>query len=526
MANQATLDHLKQACALISVDDNTHGTGYFVGQDIVITCEHVVRTVSNDRTVKVQFRGGTFWATVIGVRKSDDCAVLRVNSTVQDIKPLELGSNCAGGESWQTYGFPRSTDLKGLPLRGTVEDPNGTDAQDKSALILSVDGGVQARLQGFSGSPVLVDGVVVGHFRNIIPDDEGGAQMGVVYACPIDSIKTLIPIKIPSKIPPIVEAATPQVATDKPPGNHFEAFLLYLRNHAAHALAFGALLLSIITLVIFLRSQNDTRVLTAQPKQIILASDFGQDDFFVSAMQGQIRVMAPEIHGVHYLNLPKFNDFAAGMKLVYMSQFFPKDAVFAVQYNPSGASQEPIAFRTKRGVYFVGFTNRVADIFAIENGGVEAAYIITNKDVILINELMNQSGISVVAPAAAHLALHQKIDSLGNKVDYRPTFAGPPKRGSDQALDTAILSIDSFGNCLTSARLKDLGTAGPGDVLIVEASPNTIQVPLMNKYIDVDKGQPVAINVGGFIQLAVRNGSFMQQYGLDQNSRLFIRANR
>src|SRR5262249_41535721 len=35
-----------------------------------------------------------------------------------------------------------------------------------------------------SGSPVLVRNKVVGQMRKIIPDESGGAQMSVIYACP------------------------------------------------------------------------------------------------------------------------------------------------------------------------------------------------------------------------------------------------------------------------------------------------------------------------------------------------------
>src|SRR5262249_1132974 len=49
-------------------------------------------------------------------------------------------------------------------------------------------------LHGFSGSPVLVDGAVVGHLTKHLgdPDDRRRAAYGLVYACPIRAVHDLL----------------------------------------------------------------------------------------------------------------------------------------------------------------------------------------------------------------------------------------------------------------------------------------------------------------------------------------------
>ena len=48
---------------------------------------------------------------------------------------------------------------------------------------------------GFSGTPVLVNGGVIGHLKRIIADQSGErrAEFGLLYACPIQYVQKLLP---------------------------------------------------------------------------------------------------------------------------------------------------------------------------------------------------------------------------------------------------------------------------------------------------------------------------------------------
>ena len=51
--------------------------------------------------------------------------------------------------------------------------------------------GTQA--QGFSGTPVLNSGAVIGHLKRIIPNSDDHAEMGTLYASPAQSLMDLLP---------------------------------------------------------------------------------------------------------------------------------------------------------------------------------------------------------------------------------------------------------------------------------------------------------------------------------------------
>ena len=190
-------DKLKDACAYIEVAGSfgkRRGTGFLVRPDRVATCEHVVRGAAADARIVVRFPSGERLATVEKLDAENDCAVLRLDEPLTGVTPLPLSQTSPKDAPWQAYGFPQATLQGGLLLDGKVQDPQGEDRRRSPSLVLfspSAIGG--AELQGFSGSPVLVNGQVVGHLKQVIPDADGGAMMGFLYACPARYLESLLP---------------------------------------------------------------------------------------------------------------------------------------------------------------------------------------------------------------------------------------------------------------------------------------------------------------------------------------------
>jgi hypothetical protein len=198
------IERIKDACAYITTD-SSRGTGYLVSHDEVVTCWHV----TNDRkSIQVKFKSQQRAATVIGENKQADWAVLKLDRPLNDIQPLPLEDNCLRGAPWEAYGFPAINGESPLWLTGDVVDADiDAPGGGKALLLYSREAG-GAKLQGFSGTPVLVGGKVVGHLKRIIPDDNpiAGAAMGMIYACPVKSLKTGFPSK--------------DSQTNKPPVHH------------------------------------------------------------------------------------------------------------------------------------------------------------------------------------------------------------------------------------------------------------------------------------------------------------------
>lgn len=195
------LDNIKNACAYIDAG-GARGTGYLVSPDTLVTCEHVIRQVPDGQKVELHFGDTRCEAKVITRDDQADCAILQLTTPLNGIEPLNLTAHaCRRGDTWDAYGFPSITKLSGHFLSGDVQDPTGKDPSNNDAVVLysrEIAAGEGAPPQGFSGTPILVGGYVVGHLKRIIPNTADGnsparAMMGTLYACPSRLVANLLP---------------------------------------------------------------------------------------------------------------------------------------------------------------------------------------------------------------------------------------------------------------------------------------------------------------------------------------------
>jgi CheY-like chemotaxis protein len=197
------LADLKAACGLIAAG-TAKGTGYLIDSERVATCAHVVQGAGEGGTISVDFHGEVRDASVLKVDRANDCAILQLHQPLSGVTPLRLNARCRWKAPWDGYGYPAVAKGAGIPLEGAVRDPAARDDLGAPVLILAspeVAAGMAAPIHGFSGSPVVVEGAVVGHLKRIIPDpgmDPTGSgrnprpAFGYVYATPSNAVLTLM----------------------------------------------------------------------------------------------------------------------------------------------------------------------------------------------------------------------------------------------------------------------------------------------------------------------------------------------
>jgi hypothetical protein len=197
-----SFDQLKAACCRI-VTPFRIGTGYLAGDGQVMTCEHIVRELDRGAEVEIFFSAGNCTATIVEKDEVHDSALLRLNQPAPEVAPLRFAGRCARQAVWDGYGFPELAKGIALPLRGVVMDPAGQDTKLRPALLLFSDQiATKTDIHGFSGSPVMVNGYVVGHLKRIMADDgdTSKAAFGYVFASPSERILSLL------KMEPAVQA--------------------------------------------------------------------------------------------------------------------------------------------------------------------------------------------------------------------------------------------------------------------------------------------------------------------------------
>lgn len=183
------------------------GTGYLVAPDRVATCWHVVSPAGPSGTVALEFESGSVSATVIARDEEHDAAVLALAEPVMAVPVLPLGGAVGWKNAWDAFGYPGVGGGAGVPLEGVVTRPDGRDDARRPAIVLrceEIAAGLAAPAGGFSGSPVVVNGAVIGHLKRIIADKDfrGRPCFGLVWATPASAVAALLGQRLAPAQPP------------------------------------------------------------------------------------------------------------------------------------------------------------------------------------------------------------------------------------------------------------------------------------------------------------------------------------
>ncbi|MFO0579800.1 MAG: AAA-like domain-containing protein [Polyangia bacterium] len=193
MRSDERTEDLKAACALVVAGDR-RGTGYLIRTDALLTCYHVVQSVEDGHRVQVKFLHTTIEARVRHLDVRLDCSLLLLDAPLS-VKPLRLADHPPErGQSCVVFGFPAATFESGLLLDGTIQDHNALDLMQRPALAFhSDDLTPNTEARGFSGSPILKGGYVIGQLTQIIPDEDEKPQFQRIFAIPASVLARLLP---------------------------------------------------------------------------------------------------------------------------------------------------------------------------------------------------------------------------------------------------------------------------------------------------------------------------------------------
>ncbi len=188
---------IEQACAYVEVhgpadlSSSVRGTAYRISKRFVVTSERVVRGLALQSTVQLLFPDGPRNAVLQKSDAQTDCAVLELlgDAATQEGKSLRLSVGCERGASWEAYGYA-AAEKPPAPLSwGEILDTEGEDPQRSPAIVLRSQ---TAITQSAAGSPVLVDGQVIGHLKWRLDSESSD---GPLYACPIRHVEALLPVE-------------------------------------------------------------------------------------------------------------------------------------------------------------------------------------------------------------------------------------------------------------------------------------------------------------------------------------------
>ena len=191
----------------------SRGTGTLVTDRFVLTALHVVANRKADPptplpgTIHLTFPTHETDAVIQGTHFDGayDWALLECATPPPNITPLPLGELSESGTAFVTYGFPDTQPVDGMVQTGKVVNEHaalfGTPAFQLFSEQAAAGNG--APVKGASGSPVIIDGALVGVLRFALMDKQQATRAGILYACPIGPIVErcgdLLPIPDPCR---------------------------------------------------------------------------------------------------------------------------------------------------------------------------------------------------------------------------------------------------------------------------------------------------------------------------------------
>jgi len=246
-------------------------------------------------------------------------------------------------------------------------------------------------------------------------------------------------------------------------------------------------------------------------------SDFGAD-VAAAICRGVILGICPEASILDVSHaVRKFAIADGAWRLAFALPYLPVGIHIAVVDPGVGTERRPVGVRVARGDVLLGPDNGLLIPAAETLGGIVEARALANRS--LWRETVSSTfhGRDIFAPAAAHLAAGLPVQALGPRIPE--LIALPPfraRRRPDGSLEAEIVSIDRFGNAITTARAMDL----PPETVTVCVRDQAITGPVRT-YAEA-QGPAVLIGSSGYLEIAVPGGSAAAELGLRLGDRVLV----
>lgn len=196
------LKHIVASCTTLTPDGHEcKGTAFLIDPRHVLTCAHCLGTSQSHAIIaQLRFTAWTgqqdFVAQLVDQPDwSLDIAVLELDEPIS-IEPLTLSSTVNTGDHWQLFGHPGGELDGAIVLTGSIRDTDANLNGMRPLLQLSCQEAAD-KLHGASGSPIVVNGRVVGilmHQRMQLEHAEHALQSIIkpafqtIYALPVSTI--------------------------------------------------------------------------------------------------------------------------------------------------------------------------------------------------------------------------------------------------------------------------------------------------------------------------------------------------
>jgi hypothetical protein len=265
------------------------------------------------------------------------------------------------------------------------------------------------------------------------------------------------------------------------------------------------------------RAKGDVqRLEDAGRKLIVLQTDFGSRDHYMSTLKGSIYTLNRSARiEVITAEIREFDVLQAAWTLWRASKHYPKGTVFVVVTNPGGITSSPILVTTANGQIFIGHDNGCFDL-VVNDYKFMSGYRLSGPKITPPEFKDLFGGVDMFGPAAARISSGDlRVEDCGTPLDrYVNRLPGLRHEVLANQIKGTVMSSDRYGNVTTNITRHDLESIGArvGNQIVVAWGETTIRTPLKTTYGLVSQGSDVGILFEDLLQLAVNEGDFTAKY--------------
>ena len=255
---------------------------------------------------------------------------------------------------------------------------------------------------------------------------------------------------------------------------------------------------------------------------IALLSDFGLRDYYVAAMKGVILTINPTVQIVDVTHQIEPQNVRQGsLVLAQAAEWFPTGTIFVGVVDPGVGTERDIVCAEIDGRLFVAPDNGLLSTLGRKHG-VARAVKVTRKQYFRQPVSGTFHGRDIMAPVAAHLSIGVPMDELGPPVADLVELSWPEPRRTERRVEGEVLYADHFGNVVTNVPREMLEDAPAGSVRVCGADQTFHGIRCTYAQVGVGEGA-VLFGSSGLLEIAVREGSAAERFGLHSGDRVVVR---
>ncbi|MDR9417686.1 S-adenosyl-l-methionine hydroxide adenosyltransferase family protein [Gracilimonas sp.] len=254
---------------------------------------------------------------------------------------------------------------------------------------------------------------------------------------------------------------------------------------------------------------------------ITLTTDFGLQDYYVSAMKAVMLGISPDVRFVDISHEIPPQDIMAGAWVIRNTAFlYPPGTVHLVVVDPGvGTSRNPVALKIK-DQYFVGPDNGIFSLFF--NEFEYEACKLSNPEFWRKGVSNTFHGRDIFAPVSAHLSNGVSLTEIGEPIDELVTYHWAVPIADKDGLQGWVVHIDRFGNLITniSEELIEKQLEKKNVKIYVG---NTMLNKIVSTFGDVEEGEPAAfIGSSGMLEIGINKGNAGRMLSVDKGAQISI----